>query len=85
MSEAPNRIYDAKQMAKISKLFGGIEALYKEFEPPINNNNEPLYIFSTEIVIRHKDGFTVGRIGMDDFLFFELTDENYGEPKGVKK
>lgn len=74
------RFYDANQMAKIAELLKDIEAAYKRFEGEYNSD-EPLYIFSTEIVIRHKDDYTVGRIGMDDFLFFEITDEDYGEKK----
>lgn len=79
----PAKIYDAKQMAKISELFSDIEAAMKKFEGGemggLRSNENPLYIFTTEIVIRHQDDYTIGRIGMDDFLFFELTDEKYGE------
>jgi hypothetical protein len=77
----PSRIYDAKQMAKIAALFEGVQSLIKDFEgdsisPTLD---DPLYIFGLEIVIRHRDDYTIGRIGMDDFPFFELTDERYGE------
>lgn len=81
----PARFYDAKSLLKIAELFVELEALYKKFEPSVNSADEPLYIFSTEIVVRHKDDYTVGKIGMDDFLYFEITDETYGEkPKAVK-
>jgi hypothetical protein len=74
------RIYDAKQMMKIAELLQGLSDLQEKFEPNVVGTAEdPLYIFSAEIVIRHYDGYTVGRIGMDDFLYFELTDETYGE------
>lgn len=82
----PARIYETKTLTKVAELFQGIEDLYREFEPGVDLTKEnPLYIWSTEIVIRHKDGWTVGRIGMDDFLFFEITDENYGDPTQVDK
>lgn len=83
MEDASRRIYDPKQLTTIANLFQSLSDLYKTFEPEINTLDEPLYIFSTEIIIRHKDDYTVGRIGMDDYLFFEFTDEKYGEkPKG---
>ena len=32
-----------------------------------------------EIVFRHMDDYTVARIGLDDFPYFEIPDERYGE------
>lgn len=81
---APPRIYDPKILAQVSELFTEISKVFKEFEPDEVSANYPLYIYGTEIVIRHKDDYTIGRIGMDDFLYFELTDENYGDPKAVQ-
>lgn len=73
------RIYEPALMAQIAELFSDVVAAYAKFEPKVNSRDQPLYVFSTEIVIRHYDGYTIGRIGMDDFPFFEFTDENYGE------
>lgn len=75
----PARVYNAKQLMKIAEFYQGLTDLFEQFEPPTNTEDDPLYIFSAEIVIRHKDGYTLGRIGMDDFPFFEITDEAYGE------
>lgn len=80
---APARLYDPKQMARISKFYSDLYALIEEFEGgeigEFPDDDHPLYIFAMDIVIRHKDGYTVGRIGLDDFPYFEITDENYGE------
>lgn len=75
------RIYDPKTLTAIAGLFSDIEAAFKKFEgDTVQPTGEfPLYVFSAEIVIRHRDDWTVGRIGIDDFLFFEITDETYGE------
>jgi hypothetical protein len=80
-------IYDAKQFTKIAKLFSDLTEVFKEFEPGFTDggfsstDDNPLYIFGVEIVIRHRDDYTIGRIAMDDYLFFEFTDETYGEKK----
>lgn len=76
----PARFYDAKQMAQIAKFFAGLEDLIKTLEPDaVFTAENPLYVYGLEIVIRHRDDYTIGRIGMEDFLFFEITDETYGE------
>lgn len=78
----PARIYDADILMKIAKFCRGLHDLQKELEGEIGGfptDKNPLYLFNVEIVIRHKDNYTVGRIGMDDFMFFEITDEDYGE------
>lgn len=82
----PARFHDPQGMVQIAEFFAGLKDLYARFEGPYGDNEDhPYYTFSTEIVIRHKDQYTIGRIGMeDDFLFFEITDENYGEPAGSK-
>mgnify|MGYP001615215880 FL=1 len=81
----PARIYEAKVLEQVSALFTGISEVFKDFEEDLVPSREkPLYVWATEIVIRHKDGYTIGRIGMDDFLFFEITDENYGDPNAIK-
>lgn len=78
-------IYDAKQLMRIAELFNDLTEAFSKFEPGFTDggipswDDDPLYIFGVEIVIRHKDDYTIGRIAMDDFLFFEFTDENYGE------
>lgn len=77
----PARFYDAKQMAKIAEFYAGVETLIKELEGTDEPSAVgPLSVYSMDIVIRHRDGYTVGRIGFeDDYPFFELTDEHYGE------
>ena len=73
-----SRIYDAKILEQVSKLYSGISEVFKEFEEDLVPSREkPLYVWATEIVIRHKDGYTIGRIGMDDFLFFEITEKQF--------
>lgn len=75
-----SRIYDADIMAKIATFYSGLTALIDEFQgSEIIDKNHPLYVFSMEIVLRHVDGYTIGRIGMEDFPFFEITEETYGE------
>lgn len=83
----PSRIYDPKQMAQIAEFYSDIKAAIDKLEPEISATMEnPLYVFGMEIVIRHRDGYTIGRIGMDDFPYFELTDENYvSEAEEVKR
>lgn len=78
----PSRLHDAKQMAAMSKFFEGVQALQKELEGDVGGfptDDRPLYLFNVDIVFRHKDDYTVGRIGMDDFLYFEIPEETYGE------
>lgn len=80
MSDRPACIYDPKVMRQIADFFQGFVDLQKTLEPDITSDDEhPLYLFNAEIVIRHRNGYTIGRIGMDDFPFFEITDETYGE------
>lgn len=76
----PARFYDSEQMTMIANLFASLKDLFREFEGEYgDNDSHPLYIWSTEIVIRHKDDYTVGRLTYeDDQLIFEITDENYG-------
>ncbi len=75
------KFHDPQTMTQIAELFSGLKDLDEKFEGEFGDNDSmPLYILSTEIVIAHKDGYTIGRIGMEDgYLFFELTDEYYGE------
>lgn len=83
----PSRIYDAKTMMMIAKFYEGLQALQKELEGEIGGfptDKNPLYLFNVEIVFRHRGDYTIGRIGMDDFMFFEITDENYGEASKEK-
>lgn len=77
----PARFYDSKQMLAIGEFFAGLQDLQKELEGDLaaSSPDKPLYVFGMEIVIRHSDDYTVGRFGMDDFLYFEMTDEHYGE------
>ena len=74
------RIYDANMLTKIASLYQDISTAVKNFEGDDRlapTKEDPLYIYGGEIVIRHQDGWTIGRIGWDDFLFFEFTDEEY--------
>lgn len=84
----PTKIYDAKMLAKIADFYSKFTALVEEFEgdagAPLSEDN-PLYIWSGEIVFRHRDDYTIGRFGLDDFWFFEITDEDYGDPKAAAK
>lgn len=76
------RFYDAATMEKIAEFFRGLEALQKKFEGDVGGQataENPLYIYTMEIVIRHRDDWTVGKFSIDDFLYFEITDETYGE------
>jgi hypothetical protein len=74
------RFYDPKQMAQIAAFYKGLEELVKGLEPEFTATlDNPLFIYSLEIIIQHRDDYTVGRFGMEDFLFFELTDEGYGK------
>ncbi len=76
----PARFYDSEQMTMIAELFSGLKDLFRKFEGEYgDNDSHPCYVWSTEIVIRHKDDYTVGRFAYeDDQLIFEITDENYG-------
>jgi len=70
-----SRIYDTKQLTKITDFFEDFMAIFKPLDPENSDNwDDPLYIESVEIVIRHRDDYTVARIGMDDFPYVEFTD-----------
>ena len=82
------RIYSADSLEKISKFYKGLQELQKELEGDVGGfptEKNPIYIYSTEIVLRHRDDYTIGRIGMDDYMFFEFTEETYGEIPLVKE
>jgi hypothetical protein len=90
MTTTPTKIYDADTMLRIADLYKGLEDLFTKFEGgslgTVASVVNPLYVFDANIVIRHKDNYTVGRIFIeDDNVVFELTDEDYGEPEGMKK
>lgn len=73
-----SRIYDPNLVGKIAVFYKGLKSLIDEFEGQVGDQDEP-YIYSLEIIFQHPDNWTIGRIGMDDFPFFEITDEDYGK------
>lgn len=78
----PTRFYEPDQMVKVADFFAKFKALVEEFEGgtyAAPNDEHPLYVFGGEIIIRHKDGWTLGRLAVDDFWYFENTEETYGE------
>ncbi len=64
------RIYDAEVLTKISDLFVAVKDMVFEFEG--DDDTEPLSIYILDITVRHKDGYTVARIGIDDFVYLEV-------------
>ena len=76
------RFYEPERLVEIAEFYKGLKDLVEKFEGPPFGDNEghALYVFSMEVVIRHKDDYTVGRIYQeDDNLVYETTDERYGE------
>lgn len=73
------RFYDAKQMAKVAAFLEDLQTLITAFEGDevVATAENPLYVYGLEIVIRHHDDYTIGRIAMDDFLYYEGTEEDY--------
>ena len=58
------RTYSPSDMMACARLFQRIDEVFKEFEPTVAPTAEnPLYIFSTETIIRHRDDdrSTIGR------------------------
>lgn len=83
---APSRFYDPDVMKRLADLYSAAAFLIENFESDYgkyddpDEDDSPLFISDLDIVVRHKDGYTVGRITVEDgFPVFELTDENYGE------
>lgn len=77
------RIYNAdiltNILTKIAGFYKGLTDLIEEHFPEMEDTDA--YVYSMEIVLQHRDDWTIGRIGLDDFLFFELTDEDYGKTR----
>lgn len=78
-----SRISDSKMLLEVAYLFDNIANAYSSFERDVDTS---LYIGHTEITIEHKDGFTIGRITMEnDFPVLEFTAEHYGESPNQRK
>ena len=78
MTDRPVRIYDPRVLSKIAEFYQEFTDLCEKHFPEFGEDL-PVYIFGGELVLRHQDQFTIGRISWDDFPFFEITDETYGE------
>lgn len=71
------RIYDPKILSDIAAFYKDLLDLIEKHFPEMSETD--VYVYSMEIVLQHKHDWTLGRIGIDDFLFFEITDDDYGK------